>query len=185
MQMPVSIRPASPTDAERIVAVHFAAVHQTAAESYPPEILDVWSAAPGEARFNRLRQWIAGVDEVFIVAEVEGEIVGFGSIAPAANQIRAVYVDPAAARRGVGAAILSRLEVIAAEHGVKCILVNASLNAEGFYRNNGYEVEGSGAFRLNAAVEMACVKMRKNLKLRVAGGGTVGARGDAPPKGGG
>ena len=155
-------RAANPADAEAIIHLHYAAVHQIACAFYPPEILEAWSARPGEARYIWMRNVIANHDNTVVVGEVDACIQGFGIFVPRLEEICALYVDPAAGRRGVGKAILQALEMRAAEQGNMRIRLNASLNAEAFYRSNGYASLSRSKFRLSPGHEMDCVKMEKS-----------------------
>ena len=47
-------------------------------------------------------------------------VVGFGALVPTKGEVRAVYVHPRAARRGVGSAILAQLETLALAHADSC-----------------------------------------------------------------
>jgi hypothetical protein len=51
----IKIDRAEPADAEEIVKVHFAAVHETAASYYPDEIVHNWSPPISRERIQRLR----------------------------------------------------------------------------------------------------------------------------------
>ena len=157
------VRLAVPADAEAIVAVHFAAVHRSACGAYAQEVLDLWSAAPGAARHERMQQVIADGDELVRVVEQDGEVVAFGSIVPRTQELRAVYVHPGAGRRGIGALLLAALEALAREHGLARLQMDASINAEAFYRRAGYGVVERGAHPLRDGLSMACVRMRKTL----------------------
>ena len=161
--MAVDVRPATYADAESIVRVHFAAVHETAGAFYPAEVLANWSRQPGETRYRQIRDAIARGDELFLVAEDSSVVVGFGSIFPALQELRAVYVHPRIGRQGVGTKILQRLETMAAERGLSQLQMDASVNAEVFYRTHGYEVIARGVHRLSSGHHMTCVKMRKLL----------------------
>lgn len=86
---PVQVRPAVDTDAESIVHAHFAAVHQTASDFYPREVLESWSRHADETRYQQIRQAIAKRNELFLVAEDVSGVVGFGSIVPALHELRA------------------------------------------------------------------------------------------------
>jgi putative acetyltransferase len=157
----IHIRSASPTDAAAIIRTHFAAVHETASEFYPAEVLNGWSPEPDEARFEQIRQAIAKGDELFVVAADASGVVGFGSIVPSLQELRAVYVHPRIARRGVGASILQELERLAVEDDCVQLQMDASVNAEAFYSRCGYEVVSRGVHRLASGHEMACTKMKK------------------------
>ena len=159
----VQVRSASQADAEAIIRAHFAAVHEIASGFYPSEVLDGWSGNPDETRYQQIREAIAKGHELFLVAEGTSGVVGFGSIVPALQELRAVYVHPQVGRRGVGTNILQHLERLAVLQHCALLQMDASVNAEAFYRRHGYEVVGRGIHRLASGHEMACVKMKKAL----------------------
>jgi N-acetylglutamate synthase-like GNAT family acetyltransferase len=101
--------------------------------------------------------------EIFVVAEAGGIVRGFGSVVPMMSELRAVYVEPEAGRRGAGSAILKRLEEIGRERGLNRLETDASLNGEGFYLRNGYASIGRSLHRLSGGGVMACVRMGKDL----------------------
>jgi N-acetylglutamate synthase-like GNAT family acetyltransferase len=164
--MAVEVRPATCADAEGIVHVHFAAVHETAGAFYPSDVLANWSGQPEGIRYRQLRDAIAEGEELFLVGEDSSGVVGFGSIFPASEELRAVYVHPRVGRQGVGTKILQGLEAMAAEHGLSQLQMDASVNAEAFYKKHGYEVVERSVHRLSSGHDMACVKMRKALTRR-------------------
>ena len=159
----LQIRTANPSDAEAIIHVHYAAVHQTAFEFYPCEILEAWSARPNEGRYQWMRNVIANHDNIIVVGEIEASVLGFGIFVPRFEELCALYVHPDAGRRGIGKRILQALESRTNEQGILRIRLNASLNAEEFYLSNGYKTLSRGKFRLSADYEMDCVKMEKRL----------------------
>ena len=107
---------ATAEDAEGILRVHYDAVHKFAARSYPPEILDEWSSVVDERRIAATSRNISENpdDEICLVAELHGistgkvektaekeaektaqnKIIGFASVVPKNNELRAVYVSP-------------------------------------------------------------------------------------------
>ncbi len=97
------------------------------------------------------------------VAEIDGELVGFGEIVAGNNELRAVYVSPTAGRKGVGKALLAKLEATARERGVEQLWLHSSLSAEAFYIANGYIDDGKGSHTLRSGKQMACIKMHKKL----------------------
>ena len=159
----VNIRPAIVADAIAIIDLHFAAVHHSAGSFYPPEVLNSWSTQPDETRYDHIRRALEKGEELFVVAEDASGVIGFGSIVPLLQELRAVYVHPRAGRRGVGSAILRRLEQLALDRGVLQLQMDASINAEAFYRRAGYEILERGVHRLSSGREMACLKMKKSL----------------------
>ena len=159
----MTIRPAVAGDSEGIARVHFEAVRGTASASYPPEVIESWGRPPDDSRRELFRATIAGGEELVVVAETDGAVVGFGSIVPALQELRAVYVDPRAGRRGVGGHIVAELERLARARRLPELHLVASLNAEAFYTRHGYEVVERGIHRQSSGTEMACVKMKKSL----------------------
>jgi putative acetyltransferase len=159
----IQIRPATEADVAAMARAHYSAVHVSAADSYTPEVLDLWSRAPSESRSDDFRKAIRGGRELFLVAEDASGVIGFGSIVPESNELRSVYVDARAGRRGVGSRILKALEVLAASRGCSELQSDASVNAEPFYARNGYISVARGAHLLSGGREMACVTMRKTL----------------------
>jgi putative acetyltransferase len=101
--------------------------------------------------------------EVFIIGEIDGGPGGFGSVLPELGEFRSLYVDAAFTRKGLGSAILRRLEEIAAVQGVRQLHLNSSLNAEPFYLAQGYEPMERSLHQLSGGMVMACVKMTKTL----------------------
>jgi GNAT superfamily N-acetyltransferase len=164
----INLRPATISDIESILRVHYVAVHGSATSTfYTQNILQSWSPSlTDERRLNQLHQAVQNNEELIVVA-VSSEndmIVGFGPIIPLKQELRAVYVDPAFARRGVGTKILASLEELAVLHGADKLHMDASLNAERFYCHHGYSVIDRASHRLSSGIEMDCVKMSKELR---------------------
>lgn len=148
-----------------MVEVHFAAVHSTAAGSYPAEILDHWSPRPNQSRRRRMLDALVGGQELFVVAESASRVIGFGVVVPALSELKAVYVDPSFGRLGVGAKIVSHLERLAVENGALELHLSASINAEQFYLRAGYQSVERTMHQLSGGPQMACVAMRKAMDI--------------------
>lgn len=157
------IRPARLADAFAIAHVHHGAVHGLAAAHYPPELRHQWARPVDRARAERMFGEAEAGGAVQLVAELEGAIVGVANVLPAASEIVACYVLPAAARRGVGSRLLAEMEAIARRAGCAHLALRASLNAADFYRAHGYIETGRGEHRLADGAPMAAVFMRKDL----------------------
>lgn len=157
------VRPAVTADAEAIVRTHYEAVWHTARNNYSPDVLEAWAVKLSDSSYKQVHREILDVDLVVLVAESLSRVVGFGMIVPADEELRAVYVDPAFGRQGVGTAILERLEQTARERGVAQLNLSSSINAEAFYGKHGYSVVERTTLRLRSGCEMACVRMTKTL----------------------
>ena len=163
-----NIRPATISDVEALVRVHHAAVHGPGPSTfYTQNILHSWSpSSTDEFRLNRLQQALDDSEKLLLVAELgdKAMIVGFGSVVPSKQEIRAIYVDPMFAHQGIGSQILRNLEDLALRHSAEELYLDASLNAEKFYCRHGYLVIERGIHRLNSVNDMDCIKMYKNLR---------------------
>ena len=159
--MSISIRKMRREDARRFLEVHQAAVRGIAAKDYPTSVVEAWARPITDQVIER---FLANRDrEVRLVAEMDGEIVGVGAIVLRNAELRACYVAPSAARRGVGSAIISEIERIAREHHLDHLELESSITAEPFYSALGYQVESRGEHVLAPGVPMAAVRMRKRL----------------------
>jgi GNAT superfamily N-acetyltransferase len=157
------LRAGTEDDAEGLARAHHAAVRGTAAAFYPPEVVEAWARPSDAISGEPFRRAIQGGDELFVVAEQEGQVVGFGSIVPTENEVRAVYIDPRVGRRGIGSQILGELERLARTRDIRTLHLVASLNAEAFYVRHGYQVVERGVHRSSSGVAITCVRMRKSL----------------------
>jgi putative acetyltransferase len=164
-QKGVLIRAAVHSDAAAIARVHYDAVHVTASADYDEAILREWSYGISEDAIKKIEERIADNPEHsnMLVAELAGEVIGFGDVVPGAGNLRSLYVSPSAGRRGAGAALLKELEAIACKHGVSEMWLNSSLTAEPFYRAHGYVASEQFKYPLPGGQKMDCIKMSKQL----------------------
>jgi putative acetyltransferase len=159
--MSVTIREMRPEDARRFLEIHHAAVRGIAARDYSTSVVDAWARPITD---EAIEGFLANRDrEVRLVAEIDGEPVGIGAIVVSLSELRACYVAPSAARRGVGSALVAKIEQIAREHRLDHLVLESSTTAEPFYAGLGYQVESRGELFLSPGVPMAAVRMRKRL----------------------
>lgn len=124
-------------------------------------------------------------DGTYFVAEIEGELVGCGGwsrrrtlfggdqyttrdrgyINPATDpaRIRAFFIHPNHARKGIALAILTRCETEAAAHGFRAMELLSTLPGVKFYKACGYTEQGNIDLDLTENVKLRFVPMRKEL----------------------
>lgn len=158
----LTIRPLGPEDAESFLRVHHAAVHESARDSYAPDVLEAWSGNDLKARLERYNE--RAKEEVRIGAFDGTTMAGLGVIAPQTQELRACYVHPDYGRMGVGAKIVAALEQIAKGMGLETLTLDSSINAEKFYNALGYAIIERTSHRLADGTFMPAIKMRKDLK---------------------
>lgn len=153
---PVTIRNATEEDLPQLRAIMDAAIGQLQAAFLSPEEI-----VSSRAVMGLDRQLVA--DRTYFVAEIDGQVAGCGGWSKRATlyggdhstslreprlldpqteaaRVRAMYTDPAFARRGVGRAVLDHCERAAREAGFARVELMATLSGEPLYRVAGYEV---------------------------------------------
>jgi putative acetyltransferase len=159
----LTIRDWTEADARGMLEVHYAAVHKDPQNYYDEDRLDEWSPIVDEKRIQAFLTRSTIDEEITRVAVQDELIVGFGTIVPVLNELRACYVLPRFYRQGIGRRLLSALEEEAKAAGVGWLNLNSSLNAEEFYRAAGYTADGLGRHRLQSGHSISCVHMYKFL----------------------
>jgi putative acetyltransferase len=154
----LKIRRARQEDCQSIGGVHSAAVRGISATFYTPEEIHAWSVPRKPENYEESIR-----SKEFFVAEDESGVVGFGVLNQKIAEVEAVYVTPGAVRRGIGLALLRKLEERARARGLHRLRLNASLNAVSFYEKAGYVAQERSKYRLLTGVEIACVPMVKAL----------------------
>ena len=124
-------------------------------------------------------------DGTYFVAEEDGMLIGCGGwsrrkklyggdhssnrdagfLDPAHDpaKIRAFFVHPQHARKGVARAILTMCEKEAAKHGFRALELLSTLPGIKFYESCGYSRNGNFDLELNGGVKLPFVPMRKQL----------------------
>jgi len=163
MSVSIKVREMLSQDARMFLEVHNAAVRGIAAKDYPPEVVEDWAQMP--VTEEGVERFLANPDgEIRLVAEIDGVIVGIGCLVVANCELRACYVAPAAARKGVGTALVREIEHIARDRGLTYLQMDSSVTAEPFYLHHGYTVRQRSEHILWSGRSMACVRMEKRLK---------------------
>jgi len=90
--------------------------------------------------------------------------LGAGAETVALPTVRSVFVDPAAERRGIASSIMARLESDALDHGLREIVLTATLSGASLYERLGYRALGRERLPLNNGSSFACIRMTKQLE---------------------
>ncbi|MDB2272708.1 GNAT family N-acetyltransferase [Halorubrum ezzemoulense] len=158
----VSLREASPEDAAVMARIQSESLRENGEEYYTDEQLAL--LAPAEPDAEAIPEDEFTDDSCRpIIAELDGLIVGWGSIHLDENVLAATFVDPDYTGQGIGRTIVEELETIARQEGVEELIVPASLNAVGFYETLGFEkqreIDASGP----GTPEIPSVELTKQL----------------------
>lgn len=154
-----TIRRARDEDREAIWQVHTQSIRGLCSQAYKPPEISAWVARLSPDSY-------AGVlaTQTMFVAEVDQTIVGFGQLDPGKAEVKALYVLPQKVKAGVGSALLSKLEEEARAHGLTCLRLYATLNAESFYERKGYQRRALAKHPISEEIALECVLMEKLLR---------------------
>jgi putative acetyltransferase len=129
------IRRVERADITPISRLYYETVHRVNSRDYSPEQIDAWAPRVYPDAFwqRRFRRYFV------LVAEEEGAIVGFAELAPT-GEIDCFYVHHAHQHRGVGAALMARIEREAHARGSSRLTADVSITAEPFFRRMGFRI---------------------------------------------
>ncbi|MFV3416190.1 GNAT family N-acetyltransferase [Pseudomonas nitroreducens] len=129
--MRLTIRQAHSDDAKAISQVIVAAVQESNSQDYPESVI-----ASVVANFTPGRVLELLEQRLVFVALLDDRIVGTGALD--GDVVRSLFITPPQQRRGIGQALMSRIEKAALERSIEALLVPASITAESFYARLGY-----------------------------------------------
>ena len=159
------IRRADVPDVQAIADAHRDSIQSLGSAFYDRDAIGAWQSGISAELYRHAMQY----GEVFFVATgtLDGQqrVLGFSSDYSIGGPVHgtSVYVRGAAARQGIGRALLRRAEAHAVASGATGIQIEASLAGAEFYKANGYEEVRRGETRLTSGHVIACVFMRKTL----------------------
>jgi GNAT superfamily N-acetyltransferase len=104
----------------------------------------------------------AAHDGYIVVAEMQGEIIGTGSVI--GDTILRVFIDPDHQKQGLGRVIMNELESRAAANGVNILRLRALANARKFYESRGYSIVDRGLVEVDNGRHLEYYQMEKKLK---------------------
>lgn len=128
------VRKLEPADVAAVAALFTETVRSVNRADYTPAQVEVWAPRPPDvAAWERS---FAG--RTALVAEVGGEVAGFGDLA-AGGYLDRLYVHRDHQRAGVATALAAALEAEAARRGALEVTADASITALPFFERRGYE----------------------------------------------
>ena len=140
----IAFRPYLPSDAARCAAIFRDAVEFSAADDYDDDQRAAWAARADDEEAFGLK--LAG--QLTIVATLEGFVVAFASL-KGADELDMLYVDPAAGRQGVGAALIDAIARLAGARGAKRLTAMASDVAKPLFERLKFKAERRSLVQLD------------------------------------
>lgn len=128
------VRPALRADCEDIYRVHVDAVRGLPAGTQGKDGIEKWLLTREPTVYAEEMQ-----KELMVIAEEDGELLGWGAFCSEKEEITNVFVDPVHHRRGVGTAIVTVLEDAARHTDLDSVQLQATGTAIDFYLAIGYQ----------------------------------------------
>lgn len=139
-----ALRPFLPEDTPVLAAIFTAAIEELTGDDYSREQQEAWAAvAEDEEAFGKK---LAG--ELTLIATLRSAPVGFAAL-KGADHIDMLYVHPGAAGQGVASTLCDALERLAGGRGAKSLTVDASDNAQDFFKKRGYVAKQRNTVTVN------------------------------------
>jgi putative acetyltransferase len=161
------IRSGRASDAEQIASVHVAAIREVCGLVYEAAQIEAWVSG------KRPEIYLHAIANLpFVVAELDGAVVGFAELDPGAGEVRAVYVRPDCGRRGIGSRLLDAVEGAARAAALERLELKASLNSVPFYKARGFVLDELTTFTLRNGGTLPCAAMHKVLRPAPPGSAT-------------
>jgi len=129
-----ALRPFLPEDAPVLAEIFRASIEGLAAEDYSESQVDAWAGAADDEEEFAAR--LAG--SLTLIVTMEGSAVGFATL-DAPGHIDLLYVHPAVAGKGAGSMLVDALIKLATARGAVKLTVEASDNAQEFFRRRGFK----------------------------------------------
>jgi GNAT superfamily N-acetyltransferase len=104
-----------------------------------PAVLEAWL---GNKTPDMVASWFASASNFAIVAVQGGEVLGV-ALLTRAGKVALCYLLPEVRGRGIGKALLERIEVQAAEWQIKALQLHSTASAERFFADHGYLASGT------------------------------------------
>ena len=139
-----ALRPFLPADTPVLAAIFAAAIQELTGDDYDETQQEAWaSVADDEEEFGKK---LAGA--LTLIASLKNAPVGFASL-KGKDHIDMLYVHPSAAGQGVASVLLDALEKLAGARGAERLTVDASDNAQEFFRKRGYVAQQRNSVTIN------------------------------------
>lgn len=129
----MKIRKAKPEDARKISILRRKTLRKINSNKYPLKIIDILIRKnSGKEVKEKMRK-----SDLFCAIENEKII---GTIDLEDNKIGGLYIHPDFIGKGIGNGLLEYIENHARKKGIKKLMLYSTLNAENFYRKQGYKL---------------------------------------------
>lgn len=158
--MNIILRPVMYSDLNDLQQIFRGTIQQTCIKDYTENQINAWLSFVHDKK-----KWEDKIsNQYFIVAEIEEQIVGFGSLENG-NQLDLLYVHKDFLRQGVATKIFQALERSVLKYGNTSMYANVSYSAQPFFESMGFHIIEKNVNIIND-VEIIHHRMGKMLDLQ-------------------
>lgn len=151
------LRSAQPTDLKEMQQLFVDTISTVCTNDYTPEQIEVWASS-----VKNTQRWLDVFHkQLFLVAEKDNRIVGYGSL-ESGNYIDFLYIHRDYQRQGIAQKLFSALEDHAKKVGSKILTSDVSKTAQPFFEKNGFRIVSENKKQIEG-IEMMNYKMMKPL----------------------
>jgi putative acetyltransferase len=130
-----TVRPYRISDTKTLCRLFYDTVHRVNRMDYSPSEIAAWAPQVPDAEIWRQRM----DNNVTLVAEIDGEIAGFGELADGIH-IHMLFCHSDYIDRGVGSTLLTGLESASSAGEGASMTTFSSLTARAFFEKHGYQM---------------------------------------------
>ena len=153
----LTLRQGSLADLDKIKELFTGTITTICTNDYTNEQIAVWAST-----VENSHRWQDAVEsQFFIIAEIDNEIVGFGSL-DNNSYIDFMYVHKDYQRMGIAETLMNALETEARDCGTTILKSDVSKTAKTFFEKKGFKVI-TEQINLRKGIEIVNYKMRKEL----------------------
>ncbi|OAJ47333.1 GNAT family N-acetyltransferase [Pseudomonas marginalis] len=153
----LEIKRATLQDAQIAFDIRLRAIRSQCIGAYTHEQMMMWTRGKAEDGYSTL------MDKLFYLGWVQGQPVVTGMLDLDNHEVGALFVLPGFTGCGYGKAMLDHLENVARELAIEEVVLDATLNAAGFYRACGYVGDEQAIYHSPSGLALACIAMTKPL----------------------
>jgi putative acetyltransferase len=156
--MIITTRQATSNDLEKILQLFEETIEVVNAKDYSPDQITVWKNGA-----SKRERWLKKISEqYFLLAEINKEVAGFGSINHN-GYLDFMYVCKNHQRIGVAQKIYGELEDFAKENQLNQITSDVSITAKPFFERQGFKVIQQQEVNIDG-IKLINYKMNKQLR---------------------
>ncbi|WP_426134788.1 GNAT family N-acetyltransferase [Pseudomonas sp. PWP3-1b2] len=153
----LAIKRATPQDATAAFEIRREAILGQCIGAYTAEQMALWTRGAAEDGYSVL------MEKPFYLGWLNDKPVATGMLDLDNNEIGALFVLPEFTGRGFGKVMLEHLEDVARALAIEEVVLDATLNAESFYRRRGYVGTEQAVYLAPSGLTLACMPMKKRL----------------------